>query len=41
VKLVSYLGCRFEDLFEVGLIDGETGAEQVVKHHLLFKLREG
>jgi DNA-binding XRE family transcriptional regulator len=28
-QLVKYFGCRFEDLFEVVLVDSETGREQV------------
>lgn len=29
-QLVKYFGCRFEDLFEVVLVDPETGREQVL-----------
>ncbi len=29
-RLVNYFGCRFEDLFEVVLVDGETRREQVL-----------
>lgn len=29
-QLVKYFGCRFEDLFEVVLVDPETHAEQVL-----------
>jgi DNA-binding XRE family transcriptional regulator len=29
-QLVKYFGCRFEDLFEVVLVNGETGKEQVL-----------
>jgi len=27
-QLVKYFGCRFEDLFEVVLVNPETGSEQ-------------
>ncbi len=30
-QLVKYFGCRFEELFEVVLVDGETGREQVLQ----------
>jgi hypothetical protein len=30
-RLVRYFGCRFEDLFEVVLVDPETRAEQVLR----------
>jgi hypothetical protein len=29
-QLVKYFGCRFDDLFEVVLVDGETGREQLL-----------
>ena len=29
-QLVRYFGCRFEDLFEVVLVDPETSREQVL-----------
>ncbi len=29
-QLVKYFGCRFEDLFEVVLVNPETGREQVL-----------
>jgi transcriptional regulator with XRE-family HTH domain len=29
-QLVKYFGCDFADLFEVVLVDGETGREQVL-----------
>lgn len=30
-QMVKYFGCRFEDLFQVVLVDGETGREQVLQ----------
>jgi transcriptional regulator with XRE-family HTH domain len=30
-QLVRYFGCRFDELFEVVLVDGETGREQVLQ----------
>ena len=30
-QLVKYFGCRFEDLFQVVLVDGETGRERVLQ----------
>lgn len=30
-QLVAYFGCRFEDVFEVVLIDPETGKEQILE----------
>ena len=30
-QLVKYFGCQFQDLFEVVLIDPETGREQVLE----------
>ncbi len=30
-QLVNYFGCRFDDLFEVVLVDPETGREQVLQ----------
>jgi transcriptional regulator with XRE-family HTH domain len=30
-QLVKYLGCRFEELFEVVLVNPETGYEQVLE----------
>jgi len=29
-QLVKFFGCRFGDLFEVVLVDSETGREQVL-----------
>jgi DNA-binding XRE family transcriptional regulator len=29
-QMVKYFGCRFEDLFEVVLVNPETGVEQVL-----------
>jgi DNA-binding XRE family transcriptional regulator len=29
-QLVKYFGCRFEDLFEVVLVNSENGKEQVI-----------
>ena len=29
-QLVRYFGCRFDDLFEVVLVDGDTGRERVM-----------
>jgi DNA-binding XRE family transcriptional regulator len=29
-QLVKYFGCSFEDLFNVVLVDGETGREQIL-----------
>ena len=30
-QLVKYFGCRFEDLFEVVLVDPDSGREQVLE----------
>jgi len=30
-QLVKYFGCRFEDLFDVVLVDPESGREQVLE----------
>jgi putative transcriptional regulator len=30
-QLVKYFDCQFEDLFEVVLVDGETGREQILQ----------
>ena len=30
ISQVTYFGCRFEDLFEVVLVDPESGREQVL-----------
>lgn len=30
-RLVKYFGCRFEDLFDVVLIDPETGRQEVLE----------
>jgi DNA-binding XRE family transcriptional regulator len=30
-QMVRYFGCRFEDLFEVVLVDPETGQERVLE----------
>ncbi|HVS05770.1 MAG TPA: helix-turn-helix transcriptional regulator [Candidatus Dormibacteraeota bacterium] len=30
-QLVKYFACRFEDLFQLVLVDGETGREQVLE----------
>jgi len=30
-QLVKYFGCRFEDIFEVVLVDSESGREQVLQ----------
>jgi len=30
-RLVKYFGCRFEDLFDVVLVDPETGQERVLE----------
>jgi transcriptional regulator with XRE-family HTH domain len=30
-QMVKYIGCRFEDLFEVVLVDPESGREQVLE----------
>jgi DNA-binding XRE family transcriptional regulator len=30
-QMVRYFGCRFEDLFQVVLVDGETGSEEVLQ----------
>ena len=30
-QLVKYFGCRFEDMFEVVLVDSESGREQVLQ----------
>jgi DNA-binding XRE family transcriptional regulator len=29
-QMVKYFGCRFEDLFEVVLVDPDTGSEQAM-----------
>jgi DNA-binding XRE family transcriptional regulator len=31
VQLVKYFGCRFEDIFEIVLVDSESGREQVMQ----------
>lgn len=31
VQMVIYFGCRFEDLFEVVLVDSDTGQEKVLQ----------
>jgi transcriptional regulator with XRE-family HTH domain len=30
-QLVKYFGCRFEELFEIVLVDSESGREQVLQ----------
>ena len=30
-QLLKYFGCRFDDLFQVVLVDGQTGREQLLQ----------
>jgi hypothetical protein len=32
-QMVKYFGCRFEDVFEVVLVDPETGRERLLHGH--------